>query len=110
MAKIMKKKERTLEEYKRVGAQVRLCKVVVARTVLALSRVLTAEEYVKVRRIIALLDEAASKADDRMFHDHPELGSEYTKVFYGVLCGPAITVLDKEIRQLAKVAADEAFT
>ena len=109
MAKILAKKERTLETYKQIGAEVRLCKAAATKAACALGGVLTSDEYAKVRRALSLLDEAVSNADDRLFRDHPDVGDEYTNVFYGYLGGEPTSPLDEEVRTLAKEYADGLF-
>ena len=109
MARIIAKEDRTLEAYKRAGAQVRLMKAAAVNAAVALGGVLTSDEYAKVRRALSLLDEAVSRADDRLFLDHPGIGDDYTRVFYGHLGGDPISPLDGEVRQLAREYADGLF-
>ena len=106
MARILPKKDRTLEMYKQIGAQVRLMKEVNVNTACLLGGVLSSNEYAKVRRALSLLNEAVSRADDRLFHDHPYVGDEYTRVFYGSLKDTPASPLDEEIHWLAKEYAD----
>lgn len=110
MAKILPKKKRTLEVYKRAGAKVRLWKEVNARTVCALGGVLKSDEIAKVFRALSLLNEACSEAESRMFQDHPDIGDEYVNVFYGGLTGDPASALDAEIRRMARDFADGLFT
>jgi len=110
MAKILPKKERTLETYKQAGAQVRLCKAAAVKAAVALGGVLTSDEYAKVSRALSLIDEAVSRADDRMFHDHPDIGDEYTRVFYGCLDDESMSPVDEEVRVLAREYADGIFS
>lgn len=109
MAKILPKKERTLETYMRTGAQVRLCKNAAVNAAVALGGVLKADEYAKVSRALSLLDEAVCLADDRLFRDNPEIGSDYTNVFYGHLGGDPRSPVDEEVRRLAREYADGLF-
>ena len=44
-----------------------------------------------------------------MLSDYPELGHEYTDVFYGTTKGEMRNEVDAEIIGIAKVAADELF-
>ncbi len=110
MAKILSKKDRTLDIYKHTGAKMRLCKDVAVRTACAMGGVLTANELAKATRALSLLTEVCSDAEDRMFRDHPHLGDEYVNVFYGTLSGPSASALDEEIREMAKDFADGLFT
>lgn len=109
MARILAKKDRTLEAYKQAGAQVRLCKAAAVSAAVALGGVLTSDEYAKVTRALSLLDEAVCRADDRMFHDHPGIGDDYTRVFYGHLGSDTISPVDEEVRRLAREYADGLF-
>ncbi|MCR4621621.1 MAG: hypothetical protein K5663_06005 [Clostridiales bacterium] len=108
MAKILPKKERTLDVYLNVGAQVRLAKDAVGKAYVALGKVLKADELAKVRRALDLLDDAVNKADSRMYCDHPEIsGNGYTSVFYGTVGIEARSQVEKEVLRLAKKYADE---
>ena len=110
MARIYPKKDRTLEHYKQVGARVRLSKAAAVNAAAALGTVLTSDEYAKVRRALALFDEAVSKANDRMFRNHPWIsGRDFTKVFYGCLGGETVSATDEEVRRLAREYADGLF-
>lgn len=109
MARILPKKERTLEAYMRIGAQVRLCKCAAVKAAVALGGVLTSDECAKVSRALSILDEAVSRADDRLFSDHPGARSDYTRVFYGHLGGDPNSPVDGEVRRLARGYADGLF-
>ena len=110
MAKIYPKKDRTIEQYKRVGARARLCKAAAGKAAIALGSILPSGEYVKVRRLLDLIDEICCMADGRLFHDHPEAaGKDYTRVFYGPLGGDTSSPTDEEVRKLAREYADELF-
>lgn len=98
-----------METYKRIGAQVRLCKTAAVKAACALGGVLTSDEYAKVTKALSLLDEAASRADNRMFSDHPDLGDGAACVFYGRLGGDPISPVDGEVRRLARGYADGLF-
>lgn len=111
MAKIYPKKDRTIEQYKRVGARVRLCKATAGKAAVALGSILPSDEYAKVRRLLDLIDEICGIADGRLFHDHPEaMGKDYTRVFYGPLGGGNSSPTDDEVRMLAREYADELFS
>ena len=110
MAKILPQKERTLDVYLNVGAKVRLSKHAFVKAAVALGKVLKSDELAKVNRALDLLYEAVSKAEDRMFRDHPEItGNGYTSVFYGALDIEARSPTEKEVLRLAKKYADELF-
>lgn len=110
MAKILPKKERTLDVYLNVGAHVRLAKNTAGKAYVALGKVLKSDELAKVRRALDLLDDAVSKAEDRMYCDHPEIsGNGYTSVFYGALDIEPRSSTEKEVLRLAKKYADGLF-
>ena len=110
MAKILPKKERTLDVYLNVGAQVRLAKHALVKAAVALGKVLKSDEVAKVNRALDLLYEAVSKADDRMYCDHPEIsGNGYTSVFYGALDIEPRSSTEKEVLRLARKDANELF-
>ena len=110
MAKIFPPKERTLDIYLNVGAQVRLAKDAAGKAYVALGKVLSSVELKKVRRALDLLDDAVSKAENRMFCDHPEIsGKGYTSVFYGTVGIEARSKVEKEVLQWAKKCAEELF-
>ncbi len=110
MAKILPKKERTLDVYLNVGAKVRLAKHALVKAAVALGKVLKSDELTKVDRALDLLYEAVSKADDRMYCDHPEIsGNGYTRVFYGTLDIEPRSSTEEEVLCLAKKYADEIF-
>ena len=50
-----------------------------------------------------------SRADDNMFHDHPEISNEYMDVFYGAVSGKPRNAVDAEVIARAKETADGLF-
>ena len=110
MAKILSKKQRTLDVYKCAGAKMRLCKEVATSAVCTLSGVLPANKLAKALRALSLLNEACSEAEERMFQDHPYLGGRVIRVFFGSLSGDSASALDDEIRKMAKNFANKFHT
>ena len=106
MAHIYPKSERTLDLYKEVGAQTRLCKDVLVRMVVGLGKVLKANELHKLTKAIDLLQEASSTAENRMYSDHPEIGHDYINVFYGTLGQDCGNPVDTEVRLKAEEFAN----
>lgn len=103
------KKERTLDLYKEAGAEMRLFMALADILVLHISQVLLAPDTDKFLRAIQKIDEVRSRAEDNMFHDHPELSNEYLDVFYGNFIEKPRNAVDEEIRALAKKKTDELF-
>ena len=106
---MINKEERTLDLYKQVGAEWRLYKEIRARLLVDASKVLTAPEQDKLLRACGRTDEVCSRADDHMFHDHPEVDNTYVDVFYGTLHGEPRTAVDAEVVSLARSVADSLF-
>jgi pterin-4a-carbinolamine dehydratase len=103
------KKERTLDLYKEAGAEMRLFMALADILVLHISQVLLAPDTDKFLRAIQKIDEVRSRAEDNMFHDHPEISNEYLDVFYGNFIEKPRNAVDEEIRALAKEKTDELF-
>lgn len=106
---MVRKPERTLETYLKAGAMMRLYKTLGTKMVTEMSRVLPASDTRKLMLAMEKIDEACSKADDNMFHDHPELPDKYIDVFYGYIDGKPRNDVDEKVRSIAREAADELF-
>lgn len=89
------KKNRTIEDYKRAGASMRLLKAVLTEAYMACSEVLSAKDCDKFEVAIRRVDTICSKAEDNMFRDFPELSDQYVDVFYGTP-DTCTTEVDKE--------------
>lgn len=74
---------RTLDDYKRAGAYMRLLKAVLAETHVACGKVLRAKETDKFNTISRKVDAVCSDTEENMFYDYPQLDSRYCSVFYG---------------------------
>ena len=108
MARIYPKSKRTLECYKQIGAEMRLCKEITIKALCDLGKVLKARDIHKAFRILNLLDEACDKADSQMYSDHRyEINSDYQDVFYGCLENPSRNAVDDEVRKRAALFAKE---
>lgn len=103
------KKDRTLDEYKRAGGEMRLFKQLGATLSVDISKVLSAGDTDKLLRALEKVDEICSRAEDNMFRDHPDLGSEYIDVFYGNVFSEPRNELDAEMIERARAAADGLF-
>ena len=106
---MIRAKDRTIDVYKRVGAEMRLLKSILSKVTVDVSKVLTATETDKIINELDKICLIFSKAEENMFKDYPKLSNEYTDVFYGALnCAPRNEV-DAEIIETAKRVADELF-
>ena len=99
---MMKKSERTIELYKKVGAEMKLFRALAGLLAIDISHVLLASDSDKFMRTLQRIDEARSRAEDNMFHDHPELSNDYLAVFYGTTSGKPMNAVDEEVMALAK--------
>lgn len=106
---MLAKKERTLDEYKRIGGEMRLFKSLGTKLVVDISKVVSATDCDSLMKALNRIDTICSKAEDNMFHDHPELGAEYTSVFYGTVNGEPRNAVDEEMIERARQAADGLF-
>ena len=78
------KKDRSMDDYLRAGAWMRLLKAVFAKTYVECSKVMRVSEYEdKLRSAEKKILSVCSQAEDNMFADFPKLDSDYTDAFYG---------------------------
>ena len=106
---MLQKKDRTIDEYKRAGAEMRLFKELSAKLGVDLSEVLSAPDTDKMYRALRRIDEVCSRAEDNMFHDYPKLGNDYLSVFYGSVGDAPRNAVDEEIIEVAKKVAGGLF-
>ena len=106
---MLQKNLRTIEEYKRAGAEMRLFKTLGSKLAVDISGVLSAQDSDKLLRALNRIDEVCSHAEDNMFRDYPELGNEYTDVFYGSVGSSPRNSLDEEIIEKAKQVSGGLF-
>ena len=106
---MINKKERTIELYKLVGAEMRLFRTLGGNLAIHMSQVLLSTDTDKFMRVLQKIDEVRSRAEDNMFHDHPEVSNDYLNVFYGDLKHEPSTPVDAEVMAKAKEAADVLF-
>lgn len=102
-----RKNERTLDVYKEAGAYMRLLKTLGAKTATKADAVLASNETDKILRALDVIKELCSCAEERMFKDHPQIGSDYIDVFYGCLSMTPKNAVDKEVIERAKRIASE---
>lgn len=96
------KKKRTLEEYRYVGAQMRIFKHLVASLSESAHGVAGAVDNKRLKRAVDDINEICFNLDEKMFKDFPELGDDYLKVFYGALDDAPSNKVDAEQIALAK--------
>lgn len=106
---MMKKRERTIDAYKKAGAEMRLLKTLQSRVWTGVGNLVSAQDQNKLLRAFRIIDAVCSNVEDNMFRDHPELGSEYIDVFYGATYAEPRRPLDAEIIAKAKEVADDLF-
>lgn len=107
---MMNKKNRTLEQYKKVGAEMRLIKELGTKLWVDASQILSVPERDKLRRAFDKINEVCSCADSHLFHDHPEVDNTYVDVFYGNLSSEPRNETDAEMIALAHSVADDLFS
>ena len=103
------KKERTLELYKKTGAEMRLMKTLSKKMASDVSLVLSASDKDKLGKALSIIDDISSKAEDNMFRDYPELEDEYINVFFGSFNSEPKNKVDAEIIKIAQTTAYEIF-
>lgn len=103
------KKDRTLDEYKRAGGEMRLFKQLGVTLAVDISKALSAGDTDKLLRALGKVDEICSRAEDNMFRDHPGIGDEHVDVFYGDVFYEPRNELDAEMIERARAAADGLF-
>ena len=65
---MINKKERTIELYKLVGAEMRLFRTLGGNLTIHMSQVLLSTDTDKFMRVLQKIDEVRSRAEDNMFH------------------------------------------
>ena len=101
------KKERTVDQYMKVGAEARLLKTLSSKFYVDLASVLPKRDLHRLNRVFDIMTEVCSRADDRLFADHPELDNAYTKVFYGATNAEPRDDLAQRILEKAREIADK---
>ena len=106
---MINKNDRTMEVYRKAGAEMRLLKHLGTKTAVDVSKVLSAKDTDRLMRALNTIETVCSRAEDNMFRDYPELGNAYTDVFYGSVDMEPRNDVDREIIDLARTAANELF-
>lgn len=101
---------RTLEDYKRAGAYMRLLKTIFAKTYIEVSKVTRVHEYEnKLNAAEKRIDSVCSKAEDNMFYAYPKLSDEYLDIFYGDASAKPRNDVDREQLDLMQELVKEVF-
>lgn len=101
------KSEKSLDNYKLVGAEMRLLKEVIVRTYVDAYTLLPASERNKLYRAMSTINEICSRTEDRMYMAYPDIGHDYVDVFYGDLQTKPRTEVDAEVMKLARSIANK---
>ena len=80
---MLSKKERTMDRYKKAGAEMRLLKTLGGNAAVDISLVLSAADTDKFLKALRMIEEVSLRAEDNIFRDHPALPDEYVDVFSG---------------------------
>ena len=68
---MIRAKDRTIDVYKRVGAEMRLLKSILSKVTVDVSKVLSATETDKLIKELDRICLICSKAEENMFQDYP---------------------------------------
>ena len=99
---MIERKRRTLDLYKKVGAEARLFKHILTSFIVDVSCVLYSSDTDRWYKVERLAEALISNAEDQMFKDHPTLGNDYTDVFYGGLSLNPSSNVDIEVMKIMK--------
>lgn len=102
-------KNRSLEQYMLVGAEMRLFKEIGTRLCVDASEVLTVPETEKLLRVRNKIDTICSDIEGQMFQYHPEINDDYVDVFYGNLHDEPRTAVDAEVVKKARAVIEKIF-
>ncbi len=103
---MIRRQDRTVDEYMKAGAMMRLLKEIGSHTLVQGSRVMSASDSDKMMRVLDRIDQICSRLEDNMFHDHPELSNDYLSVFYGAFSNYPRNPTDEKVVKLAREIAD----
>ena len=103
------KSNRTIDEYKRAGATIRLLRSVAGKALVDVSGVISSRDQDVLERAINIIEDICSHAEDNMFHDFPELPNDFIDIFYGEVDDEPVNEVDREQIERARKVADELF-
>lgn len=94
------KKDRTIDLYKRIGAEARFIKRMMCWFVVDSSKIMYAQDTEKLMNISRKMDTIISGMEDQMFRDYPELDHDYINVFYGAPDIETLNSVDAEVKEI----------
>ena len=103
------KSNRTIDEYKRAGAAMRFFRSVAGKALVDVSGVISSRDQDVLERAINIIEDICSHAEDKMFHDFPELPNDFIDIFYGEVGDEPRNEVDRGQIELARKVADELF-
>ncbi len=106
---MLNKKERTLELYKKAGAEMRLLKTLGGKLVDDMGGLLHSNDVDKLFKALDIISYISSKTEESMFRDHNNFNRDYINVFYGAIGMKPKNNIDEEIIEKARTIADELF-
>lgn len=106
---MLNSKDRTMDEYIKAGAAMRLLKSVGSKALTDVSGILSAKDQDMFINCLNKLDLICCRAEDNMLKDYPGMGCEFSDVFYGEVNDTPRTDMDRKVISKAKEIADELF-
>lgn len=106
---MLMKKQRTMEIYKKVGAEMRLMKCMGNVLYVDLAKILPKKEIRKLHKALEKIHELAYTAENQMRMDCDCFEGNFWEIFSGPLKADPINHLDAEIIEKAKEAVNELF-
>lgn len=106
---MLDRKNRTMDRYVRAGASMRLLKETLNNAMLEASPVLSAKDTDMLYRYGIRIGMLCSRAEDNMLKDYPDMGREFSDVFFGAVNDTPSTDMDKDVMAKAKEMADGLF-
>lgn len=107
---MVSKKERTMENYVKAGAAIRLLKEVYVNAVVEVSKILPVKNLRKFESFDTTLNTVSSLAEEQLYRDYPDLGKEGLHVFYGCMNTGRVDELDKKVVTEAKNEIEKMFS
>ena len=94
------KKERTLDLYKRIGAEARFINRMMCKFIVDSSKIMYATDTAKLMNMSRKINLLISGMDSQMFMDHPELNHDYVNVFFGAPDSETRNNVDAEVKEI----------
>lgn len=106
---MLDKKYRTIDDYKKAGAKMRLFKYLGVMLYSDLIKIMNKSDLKIFSQVQDRTEAVCSRAEDNMFDDFPDISDDYLNVFYGHIDSSLRDEIDEEINKLAKKVYDETF-